>query len=83
MVVWQKKQTVGVDRRRNVPMKFLSTSTEPRSTPSPARPRMSLAPTPSAARGDFVLQPPFFTSSLFVDPFCADIEQLINIFVQE
>ena len=44
---------------------------------------MSLAPTPSAARGDLVLQPPFFTSSLFVDPFRADIEQLINTFVQE
>jgi hypothetical protein len=44
---------------------------------------MSLAPTPSAARGDLVLQPLFFTSSLFVHPFRADIEQLIDIFVQE
>ncbi len=44
---------------------------------------MSLAPTPSATRGDLILQPPFFTSSLFVDPFRADIEQLIDIFVQE
>jgi hypothetical protein len=44
---------------------------------------MSLAPTPSAARGDLILQSPFFTSSLFVDPFRADIEQLIDLFVQE
>jgi hypothetical protein len=44
---------------------------------------MSLAPTPSATRGDLILQPPFFTSSLFVDPFRADIERLIDLFVQE
>jgi hypothetical protein len=44
---------------------------------------MSLAPTPSAARGDVVLQPPFFTSSLFVNPFRTDIEQLADDFVQE
>jgi hypothetical protein len=72
MDVWQKKQTVGVVRRRNGPMLFLST-----------RPQMSLAPTPSAARGDLILQSPFFTSSLFVDPFRADIERLVDIFVQE
>ncbi|KAI0286905.1 hypothetical protein BGY98DRAFT_942666 [Russula aff. rugulosa BPL654] len=44
---------------------------------------MSLAPTPSATRGDLILQPPFFTSSLLVDPFRADIERLIDLFVQE
>ncbi|KAF8499279.1 hypothetical protein F5888DRAFT_1611690 [Russula emetica] len=44
---------------------------------------MSLGPTPSTARGDLILQPPFFTSSLFVDPFRADIERLIDLFVQE
>jgi hypothetical protein len=44
---------------------------------------MSLAPTPSASRGDLILQPPFFTSSLFVVPFRADIERLIDLFVQE
>jgi hypothetical protein len=44
---------------------------------------MSLAPTPSATRGDLILQPPFFTSSLFVDPFRVDIERLIDLFVQE
>ena len=43
---------------------------------------MSLAPTPSASRGDLILQPPFFTSSLFVDPFRADIQRLIDLFVQ-
>ena len=44
---------------------------------------MSLGPTPSpsAARGDLILQPPFFTSSLFVNPFRADIEQLTDIFI--
>jgi hypothetical protein len=44
---------------------------------------MSLAPTPSAVRGDLILQSPYFTSSLFVDPFRADIEHLIDLFVQE
>lgn len=44
---------------------------------------MSLAPTPSTTRGDLILQPPFFTSSLFVHPFRADIQRLIDLFVQE
>ena len=44
---------------------------------------MSLAPTPSAARGDLTLQPPFFTSSLFVNPFREDILSLIDRFIQE
>jgi hypothetical protein len=44
---------------------------------------MSLAPTPSASRGGLILQPPFFTSSLFVNPFRADIDRLIDLFVQE
>ena len=44
---------------------------------------MSLAPTPSAARGDLTLQPPFFTSSLFVNPFREDIDRLTDLFIQE
>ncbi|KAI0257680.1 hypothetical protein BJV78DRAFT_1164326, partial [Lactifluus subvellereus] len=44
---------------------------------------MSLAPSPSAARGDVTIQPPFFTCSLFVIPFRADIEQLTDLFIQE
>jgi len=44
---------------------------------------MSLAPTPSAARGDLILQPPFFTSSLFINPCRADIDGLTDLFVQE
>ncbi|KAI0307688.1 hypothetical protein B0F90DRAFT_1676222 [Multifurca ochricompacta] len=44
---------------------------------------MSLVPSPSAARGDLTLQPPFFTSSLFVNPFRVDVEQLIDLFIQE
>ncbi|KAH9064348.1 hypothetical protein EDB87DRAFT_1804742 [Lactarius vividus] len=44
---------------------------------------MSLAPTPSGPRGDLTLQPPFFTSSLFVDPFREDIDRLTDLFVQE
>jgi len=46
-------------------------------------PAMSLAPTPSAARGDLILQPPFFTSSLFINPCRADIDGLTGLFVQE
>jgi len=41
---------------------------------------MSLAPSPSASRGDLTLQPSFFTSSLFVLPFRADIQHLIVLF---
>ncbi|KAH9162784.1 hypothetical protein EDB89DRAFT_2116574 [Lactarius sanguifluus] len=44
---------------------------------------MSLAPTPSGSRGDLTLQPPFFTSSLFVNPFREDIDRLTDLFVQE
>ena len=44
---------------------------------------MSLVPSPSAVRGDVTIQPPYFTSSLFVNPFRADVEKLINLFVQE
>ena len=43
---------------------------------------MSLVPTPSTARGDLILQPPFFTSALFVNLFRADIEQLTDLFVR-
>jgi hypothetical protein len=44
---------------------------------------MSLSQRRSATRGDLILQPPFFTTSLFVDPFRADIERLIDLFVRE
>ena len=44
---------------------------------------MSLAPSPSGARGDLTLQPPFFTSSLFVNPFREDIDRLADLFIQE
>ncbi|KAH8982614.1 hypothetical protein EDB92DRAFT_1893855 [Lactarius akahatsu] len=44
---------------------------------------MSLVPTPSGSRGDLTLQPPFFTSSLFVNPFREDIDRLTDLFVQE
>lgn len=44
---------------------------------------MSLAPTPSGARGDLTLQPPFFTSSLFVNPFREDIDRLTDLFIQQ
>jgi hypothetical protein len=44
---------------------------------------MSLVPSPSAVRGDVTVQPQYFTSSLFVNPFRADIEQLTNIFIRE
>ncbi|KAI0319865.1 hypothetical protein OF83DRAFT_1108195 [Amylostereum chailletii] len=43
---------------------------------------MSLAPSPSATRGDLILQPNFFTSSLFVDSFRADIDRLVSLFCQ-
>lgn len=42
---------------------------------------MSLAPSPSASRGELVLQPAYFTSSLFVEPFRADVQSLIDLFV--
>jgi len=41
---------------------------------------MSLTPSPSAARGDLILQPAYFTSSLYVDPFRADVQNLIDRF---
>ena len=44
---------------------------------------MSLTPTPSASRGDLILQPPFFTSSLFVNTCRTDIDRLTDLFVQE
>jgi hypothetical protein len=44
---------------------------------------MSLVPSPSAVRGDLTLQPTYFTSSLFVIPFRADIEQLTDTFIKE
>lgn len=42
---------------------------------------MSLAPSPSASRGELVLQPAYFTASLFVEPFRADVQSLIDLFI--
>jgi hypothetical protein len=41
---------------------------------------MSLAPAPSASRGEVTLQPAYFTSSLFVHPLRDDILSLTHIF---
>lgn len=41
---------------------------------------MSIAPSPSAGRGEITIQPQYFTSSLFVHPLRDDIMNLINIF---
>ncbi|KAI0068291.1 hypothetical protein BV25DRAFT_1911289 [Artomyces pyxidatus] len=44
---------------------------------------MSLAPSPSSARGDLILQPPFFHSSLFTTPFRADLQRLLDLFARQ
>ncbi|KAA1471583.1 hypothetical protein DENSPDRAFT_776368 [Dentipellis sp. KUC8613] len=44
---------------------------------------MSLVPSPSTARGDLILQPSFFTSSLFVNPCRADIQRLLERYTNE
>ncbi|EJF66802.1 hypothetical protein DICSQDRAFT_95569 [Dichomitus squalens LYAD-421 SS1] len=41
---------------------------------------MSIAPEPSASRGEITLQPSYFTSSLYVDPLREDISKLIASF---
>ncbi|TFK56943.1 hypothetical protein OE88DRAFT_76040 [Heliocybe sulcata] len=41
---------------------------------------MSLAPTPSTSRGTVILQPSFFTSSLYVNPLREDIQHLIRLY---
>src|ERR1700761_3763880 len=41
---------------------------------------MALAPSSLVARGELTLQPSFFTSSLFVDPFRRDVDRLILSF---
>lgn len=41
---------------------------------------MSVAPSPSASRGEVVLQPSYFTSSLFVHPLRDDILNLIHLY---
>ncbi|GJE87668.1 hypothetical protein PsYK624_037510 [Phanerochaete sordida] len=43
---------------------------------------MSTAPAPSVTRGEILLQPSYFTSSLFVDPLREDIAQLVQVFAQ-
>ncbi|THH13366.1 hypothetical protein EW146_g6837 [Bondarzewia mesenterica] len=44
---------------------------------------MSVAPSPSTSRGDLILQPSFFTSSLFVTPFRADLQRLTHLYVSQ
>ncbi|KAJ4485952.1 hypothetical protein J3R30DRAFT_3281899 [Lentinula aciculospora] len=44
---------------------------------------MSLAPSTSAGRGDVTLQPSFFTSSLYVNPFRDDIRNLIHAYHEQ
>lgn len=43
---------------------------------------MSLAPTHTTPRGQVVLQPTYFTSSLFVDPAREDINHLICVYTE-
>ncbi|EPQ60515.1 hypothetical protein GLOTRDRAFT_135187 [Gloeophyllum trabeum ATCC 11539] len=44
---------------------------------------MSLAPSPSVSRGTIILQPSFFTSSLYVNPLREDILHLIRLFIEQ
>jgi hypothetical protein len=41
---------------------------------------MSVPPAPSASRGQVIIQPSYFTSSLYVEPLREDITALINAF---
>lgn len=43
---------------------------------------MSLAPTHTTSRGQVVLQPTYFTCSLFVDPAREDIDHLIRVYAE-
>lgn len=43
---------------------------------------MSTAAGPSANRGDLILQPSYFTSSLYVEPLREDLTTLVNLFAQ-
>ncbi|ETW86933.1 hypothetical protein HETIRDRAFT_240617, partial [Heterobasidion irregulare TC 32-1] len=44
---------------------------------------MSLTPSPSTGRGDLILQPSYFTSSLFVNPYRADVQRLLDLYAAE
>jgi hypothetical protein len=44
---------------------------------------MSLCSSPSASRGTIVVQPSYFTSSLYVDPLRQDISHLTRIFAEQ
>ena len=44
---------------------------------------MSVVPGPSASRGGIIVQPTYFTSSLYVDPCREDIEKLVQEFSQK
>ena len=44
---------------------------------------MSFVPGPSASRGGIIVQPTYFTSSLYVDPCREDIERLVQEFSQK
>jgi hypothetical protein len=43
---------------------------------------MSVSPAPSAGRGEIVLQPAYFTSSLFVDALHEDVQNLTRTFAE-
>jgi hypothetical protein len=43
---------------------------------------MSTSPAPSVTRGDILLQPSYFTSTLYVNPLREDVAQLVQIFAQ-
>ncbi|KAF9229117.1 hypothetical protein BS17DRAFT_690239 [Gyrodon lividus] len=44
---------------------------------------MSLASSPSSTRGQIIIQPPYFTSSTFIHPARADVDQLIQVYSRE
>ncbi|KAF8846226.1 hypothetical protein BDN67DRAFT_960923 [Paxillus ammoniavirescens] len=44
---------------------------------------MSLAPSPSSGRGQIIIQPPYFTSSTFIHPARADVDQLIRLYSRQ
>ncbi|KDQ63444.1 hypothetical protein JAAARDRAFT_65487 [Jaapia argillacea MUCL 33604] len=44
---------------------------------------MSLTPSPSVSRGSVILQPSYFTSSLYVNPLREDICNLIQVYIEQ
>jgi hypothetical protein len=49
----------------------------------PSGATMSFVPGPSATRGGIIVQPTYFTSSLYVDPCRGDIETLVHEFSEK